>query len=88
VIASMVVVLDEAGYLASKPVKQIIVFKDDAVLHGLVPTLDLALGLGCMWHPRHGSFVGPCYSPPALRCVAGALSLIILCDPVPPVCRP
>lgn len=49
VIASMVVVLDEAGDLDLRAAKQVIVFQKDTVLQGLVPALNLALCLGMEW---------------------------------------
>ena len=45
-IAPVVVVLDERLDLSLKVAGQEVVFQEDAVLHGLVPALDLALGLG------------------------------------------
>src|SRR5665647_963846 len=50
VIAPVVVVLDEGGDLGLKVAGQEVVFQEDAVLQGLMPALDLALGLG-----MHGS---------------------------------
>ena len=46
VVAPMVVVLDKGVDLLPEIAGQIVVFQQDAVLEGLVPTLDLALGLG------------------------------------------
>ena len=46
VIAPVVVVLDECGELGFEITGQIIVLQQDPVLEGLVPALDLALGLG------------------------------------------
>ena len=46
VVAAMVVMLDERRDLGLKVAGQEVVFEQDAVLEGLVPTLDLALGLG------------------------------------------
>ena len=45
VIALGVVVLDEAIDLGLQGARQIIVFQQNAVLQGLMPPLDLALGL-------------------------------------------
>jgi hypothetical protein len=42
----MIVVADEVSDLQLKIAGQIIVFEQNAVLKGLMPTLDLALGLG------------------------------------------
>jgi hypothetical protein len=58
VIASMVVVLDEAGVLDLRAAKQVIVFQKDTVLQGLVPALNLALGLG-----MHGSAPDIAHAP-------------------------
>ena len=44
-IAATVVVLDEGGDLTFEIAGYVIAFQQDAVLEGLVPTLDLALGL-------------------------------------------
>ena len=49
-IAPVVVVLDEGADLGLEVAGQEVVLEQDAVLHGLVPALDLALGLG-----MHGS---------------------------------
>ena len=46
VVAAMVVVLDEGLDLGFEIAGQEVVFEQDAVLEGLVPALDLALGLG------------------------------------------
>ena len=46
VVALVIVVLDEAIDVGFKVTRQVVVFKQDAVLERLVPTLDLALGLG------------------------------------------
>ena len=45
-VAAMVVVLDERFDLALEIAGQEVVFQQNAVLQGLVPALDLALGLG------------------------------------------
>lgn len=44
-ITAMVVVIDEGVDLLTEITRQVIVFQQDAVLQGLVPPLDLALGL-------------------------------------------
>jgi hypothetical protein len=46
VVTKMVVVADEVAELSFQIAGQIVVFEQDAVLERLVPTLDLALGLG------------------------------------------
>ena len=45
-VAVMVVVADEVADLEFEMPRQQVVLEQDAVLQGLVPTLDLALGLG------------------------------------------
>ena len=52
VIADVVVVLDEGADLPFEVARQIIVVEQDAVLQGLVPALDLTLGLGMIRAPR------------------------------------
>ena len=44
VVPVVVVVIDESGDLAFQVAGQEVVFQQDAVLHGLVPSFDLALG--------------------------------------------
>src|SRR5690606_41219716 len=46
VVATVVVMIDEAGNLPLEIARQKVVFEQDAVLQRLVPALDLALGLG------------------------------------------
>ena len=46
VVAVVVIVIDESADLAFEVTGQVMVFQQDAVFQGLVPTLDLALGLG------------------------------------------
>ena len=46
VVAVVVVVLDEGGDGSLKLAFEEVVFEQDAVLEGLVPSFDLALGLG------------------------------------------
>ncbi len=58
VVAAVVVVLDERFDLAFEITGQELVFQEDAVLQGLVPALDLALGLRVergATHMAHGS---------------------------------
>ena len=50
VVAPVVVMLDEGAYRGLQVAGQEVVFQKDAVLQGLMPALDLALGLG-----MHGS---------------------------------
>ena len=51
VVAPVVVVLDEGAELGFEVTGQIIVLEQDPVLEGLVPALDLALGLGMVSVP-------------------------------------
>ena len=53
VVALVVVMLDERRDLSLKVAGQVVVFQQDAVLHGLVPALDLALGLGMERRAAH-----------------------------------
>ena len=53
VIADVVVVLDEGADLPFEVARQIIVVEQDAVLQGLVPALDLTLGLGMIRSAAH-----------------------------------
>ena len=46
VVSGMVVVLDEGPDLGLQVARQEVVLQQDAVLQGLMPALDLALGLG------------------------------------------
>ena len=46
VVAMVVVVIDEAADLVFEIAGQEVIFQQDAVFQGLMPTLDLALGLG------------------------------------------
>jgi len=46
VIAAVVILLDEWRNIGLKRAWQIVIFQQDAVLHGLKPALDLALCLG------------------------------------------
>ncbi len=47
VVAPVVIVLDEYFNLGLKRARQVVVFQQDAVLHGLVPALDLDLSRFC-----------------------------------------
>ena len=49
VVSSVVVVIDKCVDLLSEITRQVVVFQQDAVLQGLMPPLDLALGLGMVW---------------------------------------
>ena len=49
VVAPMVVVFDKGVDLLPEITGQIVVFQQDAVLQGLVPSLDLAVGLRVIW---------------------------------------
>ena len=46
VVSAMVIVLDKGFDLGLKRAWQVVIFQQDAVLHGLVPALDLSLRLG------------------------------------------
>jgi hypothetical protein len=46
-VATVVVVVDEGGDGGLKFALEVVVFEQDAVLQGLVPALEFALGLGC-----------------------------------------
>lgn len=50
-IAGVVVVLNEGADPGLQVAKQEVVFRQDAVLQGLMPALDLALGLGMIGRP-------------------------------------
>ena len=52
VVAAVVVVLDEGADAGLEIARQIVVLQQDTVLQGLMPTLDLALGLGWFGAPR------------------------------------
>jgi len=45
-VSAIVLVLDEGAVLRLQVPRQVIVLQQDAVLQGLMPTLDLTLGLG------------------------------------------
>ena len=47
-IAAVIVVLDEAADVGFEIAWQVVVFEQDAVLQGLMPALDLTLGLRMM----------------------------------------
>ena len=52
-IADVIVVLDEGGDLPFEIARQVIVVEQNAVLQGLVPALDLSLGLGMIRSAAH-----------------------------------
>jgi len=56
VVAPVIVVLDEVADVGFEIAGQVIVFKQDAVLQGLMPALDLALGLRMMGCATHMSY--------------------------------
>ena len=49
VIALVILILDESCDLVFQMPWQVIVFQQDTVLQGLMPTFNLALGLGMVW---------------------------------------
>ena len=49
VVSMMIVMVDEPADLPLKITGQEVVFQQDAVLEGLMPSFDLALGLGMVW---------------------------------------
>ena len=49
VVATVIVMLDEGVNLLREIARQIVVFQQDAVLEGLMPALNLALGLRMVW---------------------------------------
>ena len=51
VIAPVIVVIDEAIDVGFEIAGQVVVLKQDAVLQGLMPALDLALGLRMVGRP-------------------------------------
>ena len=53
VVSFVVVVVDECPDLSFEITGKVIVFQENPVLHGLVPSLDLALGLGVEWCTAH-----------------------------------
>jgi hypothetical protein len=53
VIADVVIMVDEGAYLPFKVARQVIVFEQDSVLQGLMPALDLSLGLGMIRRPAY-----------------------------------
>jgi hypothetical protein len=59
VIADVVIVLDEGINLPFKIAGQVAVFEQNAVLQGLVPSLDLSLSLGVIRCPAHCSLCVP-----------------------------
>ena len=48
-VTPVVVMIDEGADLVFEIAGQIVVLQQDAVLQGLMPTLDLALGLWVIW---------------------------------------
>ena len=61
-VAVIVVVVDEGADLVLKVAGQEVVFQQDPVLQGLMPALDLALGLGMLGRAAdvfHGLLVQP-----------------------------
>ena len=49
VVSLVVVIFDEGPDLALKITGQVVIFQQNSVLHGLMPALDLALGLRVEW---------------------------------------
>ena len=49
-VAAVVVVIGEGADLPFQVAGQVVVFQQHTVLHRLMPALDLALGLGMVWH--------------------------------------
>ncbi|SIT17009.1 hypothetical protein SAMN05421772_1301, partial [Paracoccus saliphilus] len=52
-VSPVIVMFDEGLDLGFEIAREEIVFQQDAVFEGLVPALDLALGLGMQWAPAH-----------------------------------
>ena len=52
-IADLVIVLDEGADLPFEIAGQVVVVEQDAILQGLVPALDLSLGLRMIRRPAH-----------------------------------
>ena len=52
-IADMVIVFDESADLPFEIAGQVIIVEQDSVLQGLVPALDLSLGLRVIRCPTH-----------------------------------
>ena len=48
-VALVIIVIDECLNICLKRARHVVVFQQDAVLHGLVPALDLTLRLGMGW---------------------------------------
>lgn len=72
VVALVVIVLDEGLDLGLQIAGQEVVLPQDAVLQGLAPTLDLALGLWMHWDAAHmAHFVGLDVFVQFVRDVAG-----------------
>ena len=70
VIAVVVVVIDEDTDLLLQIAWQVVVFQENAVLHCLVPTFDLALSLRMEWSATNvfHFFAFPSIEPDLLRC--------------------
>ena len=59
VVTLVVVVFDEGTYLGLEIAGQEVILQQYAILHGLVPALDLALGLGMERRAPHMALTGP-----------------------------
>ena len=62
VVAVVVVMIDEFRDAVFEIAGQVVVFQQDPVLQGLMPALDLALGLGMIWRATdvpHGMLFEP-----------------------------
>ncbi len=90
-IAAVVVALDEGADVGLNIGRQIVVLNQDVVLQGLMPALDLALGLG-MVGGRHGRdrYPGARASPrDRLRCrTSRCLRATEVCERPRPDCNP
>src|SRR5664279_3569894 len=53
VITDVVIMLDECVDLPLEIARQVVVVEQNAILQGLVPTLDLSLSLGMIRRPAH-----------------------------------
>ncbi len=77
VVAVVIVMIDEDANLVFKVTRQEIVFQQDLVLEGLMPALDLTLGLRVVGSPSnmvHSVIVGP------VRQVAGDIRLTVIAE--------
>ena len=52
-VASVVIVIDKCAYLPFKIPRQVVILKEHAVFHCLMPSLNLSLGLWVMWRPTN-----------------------------------